>query len=59
MICPKCGAKMNVAQTIDSSVSPLTIREYQCSKGHRFIGQEELVDDMEELREKIGKELRN
>jgi len=59
MICPICKAKMNVTQTIDSTVSPLTIREYRCPKNHTWIGQEELLDEVEEFREAISKKLQH
>jgi hypothetical protein len=42
---------MKVVQTIDSTAASITIREYLCKEGHTFIGQEELLDEVEKLRD--------
>jgi hypothetical protein len=44
---------MKVVQTIDSNAASLTIREYSCPKGHIFIGQEELLDEIHKLRDAL------
>lgn len=42
---------MKVIQTMDSTAASLTIREYDCPNKHTFIGQEELLDQVDKLRE--------
>jgi len=57
MICPLCLTPMKITNRISSDKIAMDIRKYECSKGHIFVGQEELLDDeqLESLRTKDSK----